>query len=45
MTETLDRSFHTTDEAIFRDAVKDASSKRAYKALAKLHETFGARKL
>ena len=41
VSETLGRSFQTTDEAIFRDAQKDAASTRAYRALAKLHETFG----
>jgi len=39
--ETLQRSFATTDEIIFRSAVKDAASKQCYKALAAMHEAFG----
>jgi len=39
--ETLSRSFAAADEVVYRDAFKDPASKLCYKALAKLHETFG----
>ena len=42
LSETLDRSFAAADEAIFRDAVKNAASKKCYKALAAMHAAFGS---
>jgi len=41
LTGKLDRTFTVTDELIFKDAKKNEFSRKAYKLLANLHETFG----
>lgn len=40
LTGKLDRTFTVTDELIFKDAKKNEFSRKAYKLLATLHETF-----
>lgn len=41
LSETVQRSFAATDDIVFQDAKKNASSKQCYKAVAALHDSFG----